>query len=142
MPGRSAWSWAGALAVLLAWGAVGPGQALAGCSHYGQTRPVDGSAGLPSFDLARTPVETPPAIPARPAPCKGAMCSGKPAPPPASSGAPAPIRIGSWAILALPYSTPAARSSPLPRDARDARAIHPPGSVFHPPRVALPHRSS
>ena len=123
-----------ALLVLLVWGALGPASARAGCSHYAQPRPLlDGAAAV------LTPSDfTPPATPEpprRPMPCTGAMCSGQPAPP-SSSAAPEVPRVGSWAILAtLPRPT-VAKPASLPFDERDVRAIHPAGSIFHPPRAA------
>jgi hypothetical protein len=122
--------------VLLAWVAIGPDPVRAACAHRAQPRLSEEAAALEPFGDAPTPIEAPrPA--GRPRPCTGAMCSGQPAPP-ASSTAPAPVRVSAWAILVPPAPATAPGSSALPRDERDVRAIEPAGSVFHPPRLALP----
>ena len=133
-PGRLARSWAGALTVLLAWVAIGPSTARGACAHRALPRLSNQAAAalLEPFGPAGSPIEAPRPV-GRSRPCTGAMCSGQPASP-VSSTAPAPVRVAAWAIL-VPATPPAApRSSSLPRDERDVRAIEPARSVFHPPR--------
>jgi hypothetical protein len=129
----------GVLATLAVAVCVGPGTARAGCAHYvtvGQshdhapfglellTRDSAGTASLAA------------AVPSRPRPCTGALCSGKPAVP-----LPSPVsalvghpQAEEWVGLSpAPVVASAAGGARLTDDVR-VRPIHEGASIDRPPR--------
>lgn len=137
--GRSFGPLGGVAIALLLWGVFTPQTAYARCSHYARPETSEPGSILGLELLERidalsgmTPLPEP-AVPSRPTPCSGAMCSGLPAVP-SSSASPEPQTVGFWAILTAPDGLATLESVDSPFDEETPSLAHSGCSVFHPPR--------
>lgn len=118
---------------------LAPRSAEAGCSAHAWAAAHSTwmDAGLDALEPAAKPSESQaPPIPERPAPCSGAMCSGRPAFP----LSPAPSEsdpVGPRALLLVPIQIEFPGPAGFPLDEPTVRPLTLTLDVFHPPRVSL-----
>ncbi|WP_165223520.1 hypothetical protein [Aquisphaera insulae] len=118
--------------VLCAW----TSHARAGCSHYVVANADPGPISLRAdlFDLAGV-VDLPSQVPARPKPCSGAFCSGKPAVPVPMSAPIVPSRPGDAVVPRRPALPAANGPGQLLASAEEiVRGVREGPSIERPPR--------